>query len=215
MLRWIWLLVLGLFVTLWWVGHGNSAPMAATLSSGSGSVVCPMPPVFHLQSAEPMQSEVAGKMAAFRVGEATVSPLAGFSVQARVLSREDYSLGREADYSPTDLALGWGPMAEPGMAEKLNIRQGGRFYRYEWGNDGPPIAPEQIIRNSANMHMVPADRNVAQALDRIHAGDAVRVSGWLIRIDRDDGWRWQSSLSRDDSGPGACELVLVCSIEPR
>lgn len=162
-----------------------------------------------------MQSEIAGKMAAFRIGEATVSPLAGFSVQARVLSREDYSLGREADYSPTDLALGWGPMAEPGMAEKLHIRQGGRAYRYEWGNEGPPMAPGQIVRNSANMHMVPADRGVARALAGVHAGDAVRVSGWLIRIDRDDGWRWQSSLSRDDSGAGACELVLVCSIESR
>jgi hypothetical protein len=24
-----------------------------------------------------------------------------------------------------------------------------------------------------------------------------------------DGWRWDSSLSREDSGPGACELVWV------
>ena len=27
-----------------------------------------------------------------------------------------------------------------------------------------------------------------------------------------DGWRWRSSLTRDDSGGGACELVYVCSI---
>ena len=30
-----------------------------------------------------------------------------FTLTARVLGREDYSLGREADVSTTDLALGW------------------------------------------------------------------------------------------------------------
>jgi hypothetical protein len=63
------------------------------------------------------------------------------------------------------------------------------------------------------MHMVPADATVARSLERIDAGDVVRVDGWLIRIDGDQGWHWQSSLSRDDSGRGACELVLVCSIQ--
>jgi len=48
--------------------------------------------------------------------------------------------------------------------------------------------------------------------ERIGAGDVVRIDGWLIRIDGDEGWHWQSSLSREDSGAGACELVLVCSI---
>jgi hypothetical protein len=147
------------------------------------------------------------------MGDASVSALAGFSLQARVLSREDYSLGRESAYSPTDLALGWGPMSEPGMAKKLHLHQGGRGYHYQWSGDGPPIPLNQIIRNSANMHMVPADTQVARALAGIDEGDTVRIDGWLIRIDADGGWRWQSSLSRDDSGDGACELVLVCSIE--
>ena len=154
-------------------------------------------------------------MAPFRMGAATVSPLAGLSLQARVLSREDYSLGTEADYSPTDLALGWGPMAAPGIEQKLHISQGGRWYRYRWDDAGPPVAAEQIVRHSANMHMVPADRGVARALAGINAGDTVRIDGWLIRIDGDNGWHWQSSLSREDSGTGACELVLVCSIETR
>jgi hypothetical protein len=142
-----------------------------------------------------------------------VSPLAGISLQARVLGREDYRLGRTADYSPTDLALGWGPMAEPGLAERLNISQGGRWYRYRWGGEGPPIAPEAIARNSANMHMVPVDAGIARRLAQVRPGDVVRVHGWLVAIDGSDGWHWRSSLSRDDTGDGACELVLVCAIE--
>jgi hypothetical protein len=212
--RWLWILLLGLLLALWWVGRPSRLPITATSMAGDGAVLCPLPPAL-LDIDQPRQSDVGGRISPFRFGDATVSPLAGFSLQARVLSREDYSLGRESDYSPTDLALGWGPMSAPDMSSKLHVSQGGRWYRYGWSGDGPPMPLDQIIRNSANMHMVPADAGVARSLGRISAGDVVRVDGWLIRIDGDQGWHWQSSLSRDDSGGGACELVLVCSIQSR
>jgi hypothetical protein len=144
-----------------------------------------------------------------------VTPLAGFSLEARVLSRKDYGSGAEGEFSPTDLALGWGPMAAPGLAERLSVSQGGRWYRYSWGAEGPPLPAQAIARNSANMHMIPADAEVADAIDAVDAGDIVRFQGWLVRIDRDDGWRWRSSLSRTDTGGGACELVYVCALETR
>ena len=75
------------------------------------------------------------------------------------------------------------------------------------------MSPDDIVRNSANMHMVPADKAAADALSRVRAGEQVRIDGWLLRIDGDDGFRWQSSLSREDVGSGACELVLVCTVE--
>jgi len=37
-----------------------------------------------------------------------LKPRADIQIRARVLSREDYSWGDEADLSPVDLALGWG-----------------------------------------------------------------------------------------------------------
>jgi hypothetical protein len=149
---------------------------------------------------------------AFRVDGALVTPLAGFSVAARVLSREDYHFGRESAYSPTDLALGWGPMSAYGLGQQLSVTQGGRWYRYRW-EGSPPLPPEQIALNSANMHMVPASTAVARALGGVHADDALRLDGWLVRIEADDGWSWTSSLSRDDVGSGACEVVLVCALQ--
>ena len=126
---------------------------------------------------------------------------------------------RDDDPGPRiDAAIGRTPMVrltrvvEPGMAEKLHITQGGRWYRYSWDHRGPPLPAEDVVRNSTNMHMVPADGSVARALASVRPDDTVRVDGWLIRIEQDDGWRWQSSTSRDDSGAGACELILVCSI---
>lgn len=211
--RWLWAVLFALLAGLWLVGQRSAAPLAAASASGA-PMACPLPPGL-ANGEQAVQSEISRTMLPFRLGAATVSPLAGFSVQARVLSRENYSLGPEAVYSPTDLALGWGPMAAPGIAEQLHVTQGGRWYRYEWGREGPPIDAGQIASHSANMHMVPADATVARALARIDEGNIVRVSGWLIRIDGDNGWHWQSSLSRDDTGAGACELVYVCSIETR
>lgn len=126
-------------------------------------------------------------------------PLAGFSLQATVLSRRDYATGREADYSPTDLALGWGRMQDQAVLSRLDIDQSGRWYHYRWSGE-PPIAPEQIALSSANMHMIPADAGIAAALHRVQRGDRVRIEGWLVQVDGPDGWHWRSSLSRGDTG---------------
>jgi len=210
--RRLWLGLLAIFALLWWFGHKGFEPAVATRSGGS--VVCATPPGFE-DPDQPLQSSVSSQMSPFRLGSATVTPLAGFSLQATVLSRENYSFGRESDFSPTDLALGWGPMKDPDIARKLDVSQSGRWYRYRWNSDGPPIPLPDIISHSANMHMVPADATVADSLAQVRNGETVRLAGWLVRIDGDDGWHWQSSLSRDDSGDGACELVYVCSIERR
>jgi hypothetical protein len=140
-----------------------------------------------------------------------LQPLAGFSVDARVLSREDYSLGREADLSPTDLALGWGRMRDDAVLSQLSIDQSNRWYHYRW-QGAPPIPVDEIVRSSANLHMIPSSDVVAKELARVRKGDRVRIEGWLVEADAPDGWRWRSSLTREDSGSGACEVVYVCGI---
>jgi len=43
----------------------------------------------------------------------------------------------------------------------------------------------------------------------------IALHGRLIEAQRSDGWHWRSSLRRDDTGAGACELVLVDAVEIR
>jgi len=140
-------------------------------------------------------------------GDFSLRPLAHFSIRARVLGRENYYLGREADLAPLDLALGWGPMSDSAVLDRLRISQSGRFYF--WSADTLPIPRDRITRNSSNMHMIPATETVADELDEIIEGDIVRFSGKLVEARSQEGWRWTSSLSRTDTGKGACELVLV------
>lgn len=192
----------------WWLAHPPSTLPRPDPTAITG---CPLPPRVP-RGDPPLQTDAPRGLALPAIGAATLSPLAGFSVEARVLGREDYRLGREAEFSPTDLALGWGRMADDTVLAQLTISQGGRWYRYRW-QDQPPIPADEIARSSANMHIVPANDAVAAALGRVEAGQRLRIDGWLVRIDADDGrWHWRSSLSREDSGDGACELVYACAL---
>jgi hypothetical protein len=139
-----------------------------------------------------------------------ILPLADFSIEARVLSTKHYNLGREADLAPVDLALGWGRMSDETVLARIDISQSGRFYF--WRTDDFPIPREEIETHSANMHMVPADKLIERQLEQVRPGQVVTISGQLIEAQASDGWRWRSSLTREDTGNGACELVLVKSL---
>lgn len=154
----------------------------------------------------PVQAEVAN-LQPIPFDDYAIQPMAEFTLEARVLAREDYWLGRETDLSPTDLVLGWGEMADPDVVKQINIRQSGRWYF--WQVDSFPIPRRNIETQSANMHLIPANDEVARTLKQIRPGQLVTLQGYLVNVNADDGWRWLSSLTREDTGANACELIYV------
>jgi hypothetical protein len=155
----------------------------------------------------PLQHDVDGASHPLRKKDIAITPLATFSITARVLSREDYRWDAAAAISPTDLALGWGRMSDTAVLDKIDISQSVRFF--SWRVTEFPIPEREIIESSANMHLVPADSTVARAIDRVKEGDVVTFDGYLIEARWPDGGIWRSSLTRSDSGAGACEIVWV------
>lgn len=140
----------------------------------------------------------------------TLSPLAKYEIEARVLSREDYSFGTEAELSPTDLAVGWGPMSDEAVLSKVDISQGNRFFY--WRVEEFPIPQRDIEIHASNMHIIPATDYVKRQLKDVRAGQLVKLKGQLVEAKRADGWHWRSSLSREDTGNGACELMYVTEL---
>ncbi|WP_286239452.1 hypothetical protein [Neptuniibacter halophilus] len=142
------------------------------------------------------------------VDDYQINQLAEFRIKAKVLGREDYTLDREADLSPTDLALGWGRMSDETVLAEVDISQSGRFYF--WRVESFPIPRQEIVSSSANMHLIPASGTVKSEIDSVRRGDIVEIKGYLVEArSQADGWRWRSSLTRNDSGAGACELIWV------
>ncbi|WP_290884863.1 hypothetical protein [Arenimonas sp.] len=207
--RWLWILLASsLAALLWATTRDDYAPPAMR----EGAAVRCVPPEGNVDIRVPLQTPASPAMPPFRLADHEVTPLAGFAIEARVLAREDYRFDRNAAISPTDLALGWGRMAREEFYEPLRISQSGRWYFYRWGSEGPPLPLDEIIASSANMHMIPADAGVAEALSRVRPGQTVRLRGWLVEVRGADGWTWRSSLSREDSGNGGCEVVYVCAL---
>ena len=86
----------------------------------------------------------------FGIDDYLLTRKARFELRARVLSTRNYYLGRESDLSPVDLALGWGPMSDESVLQRIEISQSARWYRtrYEYP---APLSDQQIIHNSSNI----------------------------------------------------------------
>lgn len=136
---------------------------------------------------------------------------AEYAVSGLVLSSTRYRLGRTAALAPFDLALGWGRMTEPAVIDRLDISQSGRWYFWRYRGD-PPLPLHEIETSSANLHLIPADAAVARALRRTSAGQLITLRGYLVELRAADGWQWRSSLNREDTGDGSCELLYVQAV---
>lgn len=162
---------------------------------------------------QPVQVD-AGVPPAFQKDDYTITPLARYSVTAVVLARERYRNDREADLSPVDLALGWGPMSLSGVLNELRISQSGRWYEYRWAGEAP-LEPAQIALNSANTHCLPADAEVRKLLLAVKRHELVTLEGYLVEVAGPNGFRWRSSLTRGDTGARSCEVFWVTSVARR
>jgi hypothetical protein len=162
---------------------------------------------------EPVQKEVSGAPVVV-LGRWTLTPRATYDITARILGREDYRFDPLSDLAPHDLALGWGPMSDNQVLKALKISQGARFYSWRSVTGSLPIGLAEVTRHSANTHAIPADAAVAAKLDRLRlGGQVVHLTGLLVDGARDDGATIRTSLTRTDSGAGACEFVLVQHVE--
>jgi len=161
-----------------------------------------------LIGSEPAQIPIDDGEALIEHGQYHLKPLARFSLDGRILHRKVYGYDRESKLVPVDLAIGWGPMSDQAVLDHLKISQSMRFYWYEYQLP-PPISREQIISHSTNLHVIPATSAIASFCKSLRQGELVHLKGELVEATGPEIGTWRSSLSRTDSGNGACELMLV------
>ena len=63
-----------------------------------------------------------------------------------------------------------------------------------------PAAPPRIL-------IIDDEAAIRESLETL-----LTFEGFLVDIKRDDGWHWNTSLTREDTGAGGCEIVFVESI---
>src|ERR1700733_253525 len=163
------------------------------------------PPDGVLAAEEPLQTAVANGDKV-QVGRWILTVRAHYRITARILARERYHFDALSDLIPEDLALGWGPMSDNRMLRTIYISQSNRFYYWRAGADST-ISRDSIISHSANPHVIPQNSTIARQLSRLRPGQIVTLSGELVDAVRDDGAWIKTSLVRNDTGPGACEVL--------
>ena len=156
---------------------------------------------------DPLQTDLEAPQTLTR-GDFQVIGQARFSAEVRVLGRERYRLGALADVSPLDIAVGWGAMSDSAVLADIDISQSGRFYFWRY-QDEPPIPTSEIESHSANWHLVPANDVVWRKLRGLRVGDIVKLDGMLVNLENPEGGTMATSLRRDDTGAGACEIIYV------
>ena len=169
------------------------------------------PPDGPIAPDDPQQTAAEGAPLSV-LGRWRLTPRAHYDITARILGREDYHFDLLSDLIPEDLALGWGPMSDNRVLRAFEITQGARFYTW-MPKQALPIPRQAVIEHSANTHVIPADTVVARQLKRLRVGQVVHLRGYLVNGVRDDGAYINTSLTRSDSGPGACEVLLVQQVE--
>ena len=161
---------------------------------------------------EPVQQPVARDATVFAKDGFRVAALASFELEARVLRSKNYCCGGPDRLAPIDVAFGWGKMSDEAVLARIDVSQSGRFYYWHY-EGAPPIPHREIELSSANMHLIPATKAIETRLRSLRPGNVVALKGYLVDVQGEGGFRWKSSLTREDTGGGACELVWVEELE--
>ena len=161
----------------------------------------------------PLQRDIASGTP-FQVGRYALTPRAYFSTTARIIATERYRVDAGAEIMPLDLGIGWGPMSDTALLDQIKLSQRGRFLHWS-ASKQPTVAWDEINRSAANLHVIPADESVARRLYAARVGDIVELEGELVDVKRSDGWFIKTSLTREDVGGGACEVIYVRSVNIR
>lgn len=182
---------------------------------------------------EPIQKEIPKEIVKTKINGVNViiEKLASYDITGKVEAIEEYStsfiaskLGMKSDgtavidkISPRDLTLSWGEIAleennnniycKPDYTAKriVNIGFNSKLLnKYD---------KNKILTHVSNNHVITLNSGLKRVLMSVKENQIVRIKGYLVYVKTDDGTVWgPSSLTRSDTGNGACEIVLADEI---
>lgn len=145
----------------------------------------------------------------------TIVPKAAYTIDGLVVSlhKSDSFLDVTHEHDPLntiDLCVVWGPNITTNGYRKVSYKSGDFTCFYKWTTEEDPPFSGQFL---ANNHLVPATGAIAAFIQDIEIGDQVRLSGKLadytVAKDGITLGRRNTSLTREDTGNGACEIIYL------
>ena len=139
-----------------------------------------------------------------------ISVLEPFRGEFRILGSKEYLDDEQAKFSPIDYAVTRGLFTHPEIARQISINQYDRYLNWQMAK--PPIPAQYATQLVSNMHIIPANPEIAKEIKKVKRGDLVRLTGDLVQVN-DKNLVWKSALDWNGVGDGACKLIRVDSIK--
>jgi len=170
-------------------------------------------PVQGLTQAAPFQTTAGGVTY-------TVKPVADYEIWGLVVSNHDSSawwdwihMASNDHLNVVDLCVVFGENVATGGYVGLDYSSG-QFVCYVQTRSIEAFQ-RFSMRALSNNHLLADRRSIVSKLRGIRIGDQVRIRGWLSEYAHTHGFAFTrgTSLTRDDSGNGACETIFVQEVE--
>jgi len=143
-------------------------------------------------------------------GNIPIVLLAEYTVQGVIKSKKKYT-----DYSSRvsqyDVALAWGNLNEKEIDSHIRYSQSRRWYYFNFDKN-VSVSSSYIAEHSANVHLINQDLLVLRKIENLNVNDHIKLIGYLVKVNFDNG-TWESSLTRTDTGNGACEIMYVTDVQ--
>lgn len=149
-----------------------------------------------------------------------LEPLYHYEINALIVHEMTYdnwySLSKHDSISPKDLCMIWGSNAENKAYQNKDLKFSQDMRFCFWNYYGDIKFNNNEISNS---HLLTNDKELNQKAKSLLTGDQVKIKGKLVNVTETDSEdplyssKIQSSTDREDSGAGACEVILTEDIE--
>lgn len=180
---------------------------------------------------EPIQTEASWwTVMAVHWMNVQIDFLAKYDISWKIISIRDYMwVDTIRELWPRDFTIWWWKMWKEEYIDKFNwndMRDRFIYYRLKdwnedwfkesfWWDRKQPF-PSLFLTSFSNNHPIPANKKIKRLMKKIKEWDVVRLQWYLIYAHRENGnkkyWRWPSSLVRDDTWGGACEIIYITDV---
>jgi hypothetical protein len=138
-----------------------------------------------------------------------------YEICGHVLSTQAYDATWTSEFSDVDIGLIWGTHINE-FQNKFRFNQSGRFLFWRSENPVSDAERNEITSHIANVHTIPHEGSkvIQRALRHVNNADSICLRGFLSELHDENGTVLQkSSLTRTDTGDGACELMWVDEVQ--
>lgn len=115
----------------------------------------------------------------FTIGNFTISPIATFKMQARVLNVAKYKHDSLSAISPQELYLGWQNMSDTSTITNVKFVLADRSYGFRYYNN---IDINDICSHTAYAIIIPASDEIAKVMSKISINNIIKLSGYVVNF---------------------------------